>query len=214
MLAFKRPAGPGLNPGITVLDLATGQRQNLTTTQDDAYPAISWDGGQVAYKSGSSIYVMQNGQARNLVEGDLPTWSPDDAWIAYERWHGEGIWVIPSSGGTAVRVADSAEWCYGRTATSWYYSSSGPEWGASNQIVYQKGCRIYVMNADGSGRRQLTGDLTADYDPTWSPDGKQIAFVSQRNGHAELFVMNADGSDQTALPLTGFEHISHLSWSP
>jgi serine/threonine protein kinase len=55
---------------------------------------------------------------------------------------------------------------------------------------------IYTMNPDGSDQRRLTHDKAADNAPTFSPDGKRIAFMSQRTGGFEIFVMNADGSDQ------------------
>ena len=62
---------------------------------------------------------------------------------------------------------------------------------------------IYVMNADGSGRRRLTNNDTFDNDPDWSPDGKRIAFSSLREGRLGVFVMNADGTQQKRLtPLT------------
>jgi Tol biopolymer transport system component len=55
---------------------------------------------------------------------------------------------------------------------------------------------LYVMNADGSGVRQLTdaGALTAS--PAWSPDAGQMAFISNREGNFDVYVMNADGSNQ------------------
>lgn len=50
------------------------------------------------------------------------------------------------------------------------------------------------MNANGSGQTQRTFDAELDSYPVWSPDGKFIAFRSDRAGNIEVFVMKADGS--------------------
>ena len=55
------------------------------------------------------------------------------------------------------------------------------------------------MNADGSGKRNLTRNAAWDSRPSWSPDGRKIAFVSDRDGRLEAHVMNADGSGQRSL---------------
>jgi Tol biopolymer transport system component len=55
---------------------------------------------------------------------------------------------------------------------------------------------IYVINADGTGLTRLTSDPGNDFDPSWSPDGSQIAFRSERDGNNEIYVMDADGSGQ------------------
>src|SRR6266853_622141 len=52
---------------------------------------------------------------------------------------------------------------------------------------------LFVSNADGSGERGLTHG-TLDYNPAWSPDGKWIAFTSERNGSADLYRVQIDGS--------------------
>jgi Tol biopolymer transport system component len=68
------------------------------------------------------------------------------------------------------------------------------------------------MSANGSGVRRLT-DLGFAFQPAWSPDGSQIAFGSGLGRSAEIFVMNADGSDQTRLTHDGFRD-SVPAWSP
>ena len=52
-----------------------------------------------------------------------------------------------------------------------------------------------VVNADGTNVRQLTNNTYSDVFPSWSPDGTQIAFASDRDGDREIFVMNADGTN-------------------
>jgi len=57
---------------------------------------------------------------------------------------------------------------------------------------------IYIMNPDGSGATRLTNNQIEDNEPTWSPDYRQIAFVSTRDdsgGDFSLYTMNADGSN-------------------
>ena len=59
----------------------------------------------------------------------------------------------------------------------------------------QANADVFVMDQDGSNRKNVTASPTHDLLPAWSPDGQKIAFVSDRN-HSDLdiFVMNADGS--------------------
>lgn len=56
---------------------------------------------------------------------------------------------------------------------------------------------IFTINRDGTGVTQLTENSALDFDPEWSPDGRKIAFQSDRALFSNIFVMNADGTRQT-----------------
>ena len=53
---------------------------------------------------------------------------------------------------------------------------------------------VFVVKIDGTGLRQLTDDTYADRVPRWSPDGKQIAFMSNRSGQWQIWTIKPDGS--------------------
>jgi dipeptidyl aminopeptidase/acylaminoacyl peptidase len=53
---------------------------------------------------------------------------------------------------------------------------------------------IYAVDADGSGLVRLTDDPVADFDPSWSPDGRRIAYRHEDERSGQIYVMNADGS--------------------
>lgn len=55
------------------------------------------------------------------------------------------------------------------------------------------------MDADGSHQTRLTTDQHNDAEPSFSPDGKRIAFWSNRDGNGEVYIMNADGTGQMNL---------------
>jgi hypothetical protein len=56
-----------------------------------------------------------------------------------------------------------------------------------------------LLNPDGSSVRRLTYNDANDVSPAWSPAGRKIAFISNRDGSRQIYVMNADGSGQTRL---------------
>jgi Tol biopolymer transport system component len=82
---------------------------------------------------------------------------------------------------------------------------------------------IFVMNDDGSSTRQLTNDAADDTQPRWSPDGKKLVYTSKKDGGAisttdrfttDLFVINADGSNQVNLTVTPRSDENSAAWSP
>jgi TolB protein len=73
--------------------------------------------------------------------------------------------------------------------------------------------RIFLINTDGTGLRQLTRD-TADYSSdgsaSWSPDGRQLVF--DRMG--QIYTINADGSGLTAISISSVTPLGEPAWSP
>jgi len=72
---------------------------------------------------------------------------------------------------------------------------------------------IFVVRTDGSGLRQVTDDLHRDRGPRWSPDGKRIAFFSNRSGNFEVWTIRPDGSELERITRTG-AHVAWPVWAP
>ena len=132
-----------------------------------------------------------------------PDWSPDGKKIAFNSYR-DGRWQI------YVMSVDGAEQT--SLATGLGGHDHAPAWSPDGSLIafwsFPKGendAEIYVMNADGSGVIKLTDNLKTenspanDYAPVWSPDGRQIAFYSDRKGNFEVYVMRSDGMEQIRL---------------
>ena len=72
---------------------------------------------------------------------------------------------------------------------------------------------IVLVRPDGSDRVRLTDDPAQDEEPQWSPDGRRIAFRSDREGDYDLFVVNSDGSGLRRLTENSARE-TVPSWSP
>src|SRR5687767_10353125 len=84
----------------------------------------------------------------------------------------------------------------------------------SGKILFSAEGDIFVINADGTGRTQITDHPAEDFDPVWSPDGTKIAFRTHRDGDEEVYIMNADGSDQRNLSNAPNRGDYSPAWSP
>jgi dipeptidyl aminopeptidase/acylaminoacyl peptidase len=115
--------------------------------------------------------------------------------VGSERVDGEGssqIFSFASDGSDRKQLTSSG-------------SNIIPSWSRDGKrILYSCNYEIWVMNADGSGKRQLTINTQGgNFAPVESPDGKKIAFAGVRSsGQPEVWVMNADGSDPRRLTST------------
>ena len=149
-------------------------------------------------------------------DNEEPVWSPDGTKIAFVSYrYGDGeIYVMNADGSNLTRLTN--------------YASYDPVWSPDGtKIAFRKydtrGSsigKIYVMNADGSNQTRLTKYLC--FNAAWSPDGTKIAFDAYMDfddpysvfngtgGIKGIYVMNADGSNQTRLSLVGRDP----AWSP
>jgi TolB protein len=69
------------------------------------------------------------------------------------------------------------------------------------------------MDADGSHPKQLTSGVANNYFPDWSPDNERIAFVSDRDGNEDIYVMQMDGSQRRNISNHPARDI-HPYWAP
>jgi Tol biopolymer transport system component len=91
--------------------------------------------------------------------------------------------------------------------------------GGGGRIAYSRwseaGSRIFAMDSDGSHQNQITSGDSYDSEAAWSPDGKQVAFTSYREGDStsDIYVIDADGSNLQRLTDHPADD-SSPTWSP
>lgn len=97
------------------------------------------------------------------------------------------------------------------TSTTWSNVTVSPD---GNTLVFDMLGDIYAVSIDGGEATALTDGIAWNYQPRFSPDGSRIAFVSDRAGGDNLWIMNADGSEPHAVTDEA-EHLVHNpAWSP
>ena len=179
----------------------------------DRQPAASPDGRRIAFTSERGVtpdlYVMDsdgNNVIRLAHEGFskfAPTWSPDGTRIAFSSLRdvvgNSEIYAMDADGINLTRL-DKHE--FHDILPSWSPDGSKIAFVSYRDGGFNDPFHIFVTNADGTGRRNLTVDtqLRLNSNPSWSPDGSKIAFNSYRHfvparSRHDIFVITADGKE-------------------
>lgn len=163
--------------------------------------------GTAVLPAGAALTLAQPEQ---LLSGpgrtERPAFSPDGSQLAYLAKQGdlENLYLKRMDGGEPVALTHNQRADVQFGGPSWapggdflVYSSNQGESGSYD---------LYVVSADGQHEEALTVEPSLDWMPAWSPDGRTIAFVSDRENGDALWVVGVDG--------TGLKKVADLCYEP
>jgi Tol biopolymer transport system component/predicted Ser/Thr protein kinase len=212
--------------GIFLVSVETGQRKRLTSApggSDDGSPRFSPDGRSIAFARHFSAQdseldtVPIGGGDVRRVSGDNRgidglAWMPDGGEIVYSTrrlGRPQELWRVSASGGTPQPVAEAGENAFEPAISR-----------KENRLAYvhhtydENVWRLDLAGGKASGPpTKLIASTWQDNAPQYSPDGKKIAFGSDRSGGYEIWDCNADGSGTVQLTTLG-GHSGTPRWSP
>ena len=153
----------------------------------------------------------------NAYNDDHPRWSNDGTKILFQsdrdnpETGNADVYVMNADGSGPIRLTtDTAD----DSAAVWSPDGSRIMFQSLRNGQYYQ---IYAMNADGTNQVNVSNGITADCQPSWSHDGRYIAFASERDhvGTPSVYVMSADGSNQTRLTFSSVPiRDEQPTWSP
>ncbi len=168
-----------------------------------SFAARTPDSKEIYYSDydGYGKVKITNGSTNNS-----PQWSPDGRWLLYTSLRGRQhkLYVQNTFTGKEIKISNE--------------TVIGPRWSPlGNEIALTMSSlhgnsELYTMNISTRKLRRLTNNSRIDVSPAWSPDGKKIAFVSDRAGNTHIYVVKSDGSDIKRLTFKGKNESP--AWSP
>ena len=178
---------------IYVVDLASGEREIILGQASQ--PALSPSGRRLAYRSwdidrrGIRVRELSDENTWEWIgfhEAEHPSWSPDNENLVFSsQQEADRNWRLYRTRGLMIeRVERQGGDINGRV----------PTWSIDGRLIYWEcpmgGCGLHATHPDGTGPVRLTGN-EHDTAPAVSPDGSQIAFMSNRDGNWEIYVVGA-----------------------
>lgn len=178
---------------------------------DDLSPIWSPDGSYIVHVYDGQIWIMDaNGGSKvALTDSGIvdscanPRWSPDGVHLIFETGSGD-LYAVKFTGSPDLY----STWNPAVKVTTDPGTDLSPAWNETGSKIAFVSDRsgnneIYILsqvvgtfeNADPGGTIFLTSNSGSDTSPIYSADGSTIAFVSDRDGDSEIYVINADGSN-------------------
>jgi Tol biopolymer transport system component/DNA-binding winged helix-turn-helix (wHTH) protein len=208
-------------PKAIPLTSFSGRQNQVVFSPDGNQIAFVWDGPQ----GGSShIYVKMVGSEAllQLTHGagsdSRPAWSPDGRNISFLRSTPEArAWYMTSVlGGPETKLADVFPYFDLGSGNSSYFSPDGKTLAIVDRTTPSAPSSIFLISLEGSARLKLTSPpagTTGDYYPSFSPDGKYLAFARAVSFSAtDLYVMQLNGGKSIRLTFDGLT-IDGLAWT-
>jgi Tol biopolymer transport system component/DNA-binding winged helix-turn-helix (wHTH) protein len=199
----------------------SGHQSQAAFSPDGRRLAFVWDGQQ---DRSPHIYVKQVGSetllqlTRGPATDSKPAWSADGRYLAFLRVSGDhrSWYQVPASGGPERKLADILPFFDLGNGNSPYYAPDGQTLAIVDRDSLAEPSGIFLLPLANLERRRLTSPppgTTGDYYPSFSPDGKQIAFTRATSfTAADLFVMPLTGRNIRRLTFDGLS-IEGIAWT-